>query len=671
VLTYNAGPNGSISGTTPQNVPHGGTGTEVTAVPNLGYHFVKWSDDVATAARTDGPVTANLTVTAEFALNEYTLTYLAGPNGSITGTTPQTVPHGGSGSAVTAVPNVGYHFVKWSDDVLTATRTDGPVTADVTVTAQFAEKLVVVSQIFGGGGQPGAPHTHDYVELFNRGDHPVDITDWTVQYAAATSTVWTAMSLSGVIQPHSYFLVQQATSGGVGSPLPAPDETGSIDLNGFSGKVALVSSLSTLTGSCPSVPAIEDLVGYGSATCSETSPAPELTNQLAALRDFDGCIDTGNNAQDFSAGTPTPRNSASPANDCLFTLTVLAAPSDKGSVTKSPDQAGYTPSSQVQITAVPIPGYHFDHWSGGASGSCNPLTVEMISDLTITAHFVSNDEAGQMVISQYFGGGGVLPQGLKNDYVELFNRGNGPVDVTGWTIQFAAATSSVWNATPLIGVVEPGHYFLVQLFTSGQGDVDLPTPDAIGALDLDPTQGKLALVSNDTDLTGICPGGIAIKDLVGYGAANCSETAPAASSSNTEASFRGDNGCRESNNNQGDFANGAPDPRNSAHDPYYCKIWLDVGTAPTQLSLGLPMPNPSRGQFNFSVALPVEGMVRVTVSDVQGRRVASLVNGNMPAGRHNLSWNGAGDAGPVRPGLYYLALENKGQRLVRRFVIIR
>ena len=77
-----AGANGSISGTTPQTVAHGGTGTQVTAVPDTGYHFVSWSDGVTTAAPTDTNVTADLTVTASFAINTYTLTYIAGVGGS-------------------------------------------------------------------------------------------------------------------------------------------------------------------------------------------------------------------------------------------------------------------------------------------------------------------------------------------------------------------------------------------------------------------------------------------------------------------------------------------------------------------------------------------------------------------------------------------------------------
>ncbi len=137
-LAYVAGTGGSISGSATQTVSHGASGSEVTAVPDTGYHFVDWSDGVLTAARTETNVTANVSVTANFALNEYTLAYAAGTGGSISGSAMQTVSHGAGGSQVTAVPDTGYHFVDWSDGVLTAARTETNVTANVSVTANFA-----------------------------------------------------------------------------------------------------------------------------------------------------------------------------------------------------------------------------------------------------------------------------------------------------------------------------------------------------------------------------------------------------------------------------------------------------------------------------------------------------------------------------------------------------
>jgi uncharacterized repeat protein (TIGR02543 family) len=116
-----------------------GTSVVLTAAPATGYTFVNWTGD-ATGSVNPLTVTmdANKSITANYSLNTYTLTYTAGAGGSITGTSPQTVNHGSSGAEVTAVPSTGYHFVSWSDDVMTAARTDTNVTTNISVTANFA-----------------------------------------------------------------------------------------------------------------------------------------------------------------------------------------------------------------------------------------------------------------------------------------------------------------------------------------------------------------------------------------------------------------------------------------------------------------------------------------------------------------------------------------------------
>ncbi|MFA6292255.1 MAG: pre-peptidase C-terminal domain-containing protein, partial [Victivallales bacterium] len=135
-LTYAAGAKGSISGNSPQHVHKGDSGSLVKAIPDTGYHFVKWSDDVMTAERTDGNVSAGLSVTATFAIDVHTLTYLA-VNGSISGKASQTIEYGADGTSVTAVPNQDCYFLGWSDGLNTLTRKETNLTADATFTANF------------------------------------------------------------------------------------------------------------------------------------------------------------------------------------------------------------------------------------------------------------------------------------------------------------------------------------------------------------------------------------------------------------------------------------------------------------------------------------------------------------------------------------------------------
>ena len=154
---------------------------------------------------------------------------------------------------------------------------------------------VVISQVYGGGGNAGATLTHDFIELFNRGSAPIDLTNWSVQYASSTGSTWQATPLSGTLQPGQYYLVQQAAGAGGTQPLPMPDATGSISMGGTSGKVALVTNATLLTCGgatrCLPNPAIRDLVGYGAAyhDFEGTGPTPAPSNTTAVARAQAGC----------------------------------------------------------------------------------------------------------------------------------------------------------------------------------------------------------------------------------------------------------------------------------------------------------------------------------------------------------------------------------------------
>lgn len=172
---------------------------------------------------------------------------------------------------------------------------------------------VVISQVYGGGGNAGSTFKNDFIELFNAGPSAVDVTGWSVQYASAAGTTWQVTALSGTLAPGQYFLVQESQGAGGTTPLPTPNATGNIAMSATAGKVALVSSTVALSGSCPVGGAIMDFVGYGTGTggasCFEgTSAAPTLTNTTADLRRNNGAQDTDNNSADFSTGAPNPRN---------------------------------------------------------------------------------------------------------------------------------------------------------------------------------------------------------------------------------------------------------------------------------------------------------------------------------------------------------------------------
>jgi uncharacterized protein len=168
---------------------------------------------------------------------------------------------------------------------------------------------VVISQVYGGGGNSGAIFRNDFIELRNRESVPVRVDGWTVQYASAAGASWTTTPLAGTIPAQGYYLIQQAAGANAGlPPLPAPDATGTIAMANASGKVALVAGPAALGGACP-LAGVLDFVGYGSANCFEgTGAAPTLSNSTAAVRAGLGLTDTDDNAADFSSGVPSPRS---------------------------------------------------------------------------------------------------------------------------------------------------------------------------------------------------------------------------------------------------------------------------------------------------------------------------------------------------------------------------
>ncbi len=173
---------------------------------------------------------------------------------------------------------------------------------------------------------------------------------------------------------------------------------------------------------------------------------------------------------------------------------------------------------------------------------------------------------GNLVISQLYGGGGNVGSTLKNDFIEVYNPGTTSVNVSGWSVQYAAAAGTTWQTTALTGVIQPGHYYLVQESAGTGGTTTLPTPDAAGNIAMAATAGKVALLSTSTALTGACPAGGTIVDFVGFGTtANCFEGAKATPApANATAVLRAANGCTDTDNNGSDFSVGVPNPRNSA-----------------------------------------------------------------------------------------------------------
>ncbi len=182
--------------------------------------------------------------------------------------------------------------------------------------------------------------------------------------------------------------------------------------------------------------------------------------------------------------------------------------------------------------------------------------------------------SAQVRISQIYGGGGDTAAQYLSDYIEIYNSG-APQSVSGWSVQYAAASGTTWTVTALPAMtLGTGQYLLVKeadgtTITAGQ-TLALPFADATGTIAMATTAGKVALVNTTTALTGGTPTGAQIMDFVGYGTTatwnepgapfTAANNAPPPSANN--AIFRNMCGGQDLNDNNSDWSAGAPNPRN-------------------------------------------------------------------------------------------------------------
>ena len=484
---------------------------------------------------------------------------------------------------------------------------------------------LVISQVYGAGGNSGAVLNADYVEIHNISATPQSLNGLSVQYESATPAgQWSgAAVLPNVSIPAGgYYLVQMSTPGSNGVPLPTPDFTAVIPMGGSNGIVAIINDIDTITG-CPSTNVI-DLVGYGTATCFEgASASPAISATLAAFRLNNGCTDTNVNGSDFSTGAPAPKNSASPAFICgggpTPQLTVTGTINDFGSL-----QVGNTSASQTynlsgtDLTGAPgnitvsAPSADFQVSNDNSTWSASVNIAYANSTLSATPVYVrfspqsaglkagdvtnaggsaatvnvavsgtgtsSGGGTGTLVISQFYGAGGNTGALLNADYVEIHNISSVPQSLNGLSVQYESATpAGQWSGAAVLPNVSipPGGFYLVQMSTPGAIGTALPAPDFTAVIPMGGSNGIVAIINDVDTITG-CPATNVI-DLVGYGSATCFEGSGAAPLvSAILAGFRIDNGCTDTDNNTPDFITATPAPRNSA--------------SPVQLCSSLPAP---------------------------------------------------------------------------------
>jgi predicted extracellular nuclease len=268
--------------------------------------------------------------------------------------------------------------------------------------AAAASSGVVVNEVYGGGGNSGATLTNDFIELANAGSGAAALDGWSVQYISASpgaTTTWQVTPLTGSVSGGGLYLIGEAAGTGGTTGLPATQATGSINLSGTSGTVALVDNSTALTcktaADCAADSDVVDLVGYGTAVIHEGSAdAPGLSNTTSAQRTT--TTDTDQNGTDFAAAAPTPgapNSTSGGGTGGGGTPGPLAIHDIQGTGFLSP-QAGNTVTNVPGIvTGVRATGSSKGYWIQDPNPDSNPATSEGIFVFTSSAPAVTTGDS--------------------------------------------------------------------------------------------------------------------------------------------------------------------------------------------------------------------------------------------------------------------------------------
>ncbi|HEY5837048.1 endonuclease/exonuclease/phosphatase family protein [Streptomyces sp.] len=398
------------------------------------------------------------------------------------------------------------------------------VLAGVGVHSAFATPSAdaLIAEVYGGGGNSGATYTNDFIELANAGAGSLDLSGYSVQYLSGSPTStskWQATALTGSLPGGGRYLIGEGAGTGGTTPLPTPDVSGSINMSGTTGTVALVTGTDLLTcltaADCATDPRIKDLVGYGTAVVREgAGAAPGASNTASVARDAT-LTDTDNNATDLSAGAPTPQNSAGggpttppPTTTPPTTPPPTTTPPTTPPPTTTPpveakihDIQGYTRLSPLAgktvggvtgiVTGVRTYGSSKGFWVQDPQADTDPRTSEGLFVFTSTAPTVAAGDSVSLTgtVSQFYPGGATgstqSVTELSKPTVTVLSSGNElPAPV-------ALNTTSVPNAfVPSAGggnietlPLRPGE-FALDLYASLEGmNVAIADTRVVGATD--------------------------------------------------------------------------------------------------------------------------------------------------------------------------------------------
>lgn len=398
-VAFAAETGGTISGTTPQTVAYNGSCSAVTAVPDKGYSFTRWtrngSDYSTTNPLTVTSATADMTITANFTATVNTATLTMAVNPTSSGTTTPAVGAStvtlGQAQSITATAATGYVFANWNATAnstlanASSATTTVTLTGNATVTANFTTATKLNQTITFAALSAKTNADTDFAPGASASS------GLPVSYASSNTAVATiANSMIHITGAGSTTIT--ASQAGNATYNAAPDVIRTLAVTVKRWPVIFVAG----TGGALSGTTMQSVAHGGSSTA------------VTAIPDTNYLFTKWTGANGFTTTTDNPLTVSNVTSSLTVTANFV-----KGEVPKlnlkmavTPDGSGSTsPSGTVQvdagasttITATPAGGFAFVGWTSTSEATIDntgvsSTTVKLTADATVTANFadVSN-----------------------------------------------------------------------------------------------------------------------------------------------------------------------------------------------------------------------------------------------------------------------------------------
>lgn len=354
-------------------------------------------------------------------------------------------------------------------------------------------------------GSNSANVSHSFVELYNAGEEPVNLTGYSLQYAAGTrGTVaneesedgpWQKINLVGIIEPgHSFLILGDRLSTMANPALNIVDNSGDMNVPDFelsnrSVKVALMSNTDLLTvqnpfnidGSGTKAVGYVDMIGVVN---DGTSANPDK------IRGLEGTVYFNGDLYRISQQTGVRRKSLMDTDNNSFDFEAIS----------------YRDVS-TEVTEAKRPRNHSNgKWNPVPEGEGEkPPAIDQVSAGT------RDELAGKLLIFQAYGSSNNAA-GVSHSFVELYNTTDAAIDLIGITLYYADGTNSAtatedkpWKKLSLRGTIHARSSFLILgprenstgrlQITDNSGDINEP------AFMLSNRAFKAALIRSTKDLT--------------------------------------------------------------------------------------------------------------------------------------------------------------------------